>query len=439
MATTIEQARQAIADGKKPDSRLKQTFILALARMIHEAMGAGTAVAVTQSIDMTGPAVSGDPVFQARVLRYRSAPVNEYVLLSDTIKRDRRQVLRAINAVAHPGRQRQMPPGWQRDAMARLHHALPVVTPVSDVQSTKSSSWSNVSGTLRSVLAMPQLSTEPLLRRHLTDLSDSPALQRLKQFEALGSDAQVRDYLALCDRQGPRSDSATAAFQGSVSQRRGALVEAKAAKAYRVLIDRMNTQAQIAGEAHGRFRVVTSLHVPTSIGGGASHAKTEWDVVVLRQAGAALDSWDVHLLVEVKASADAAVTDFPRLLRGLELLARADADKIHVFEAAEGRIRIRGASLVALSTDDAVLKEKVRYWCDTPAVFATHDLTPANRMRLLSAPACLEFASGLSQGRDADPSVLEPVWQELLTSSRLQLVLHHHPLVQTVQGLIDTR
>lgn len=438
LAITIEQLRQVIAAGKKPGPRLQQAFTLALARMIREAMGAGIPVASPQPDEMTRPAVSGDPVFQAMVLKYRSAPVSKYVRLTETVKRDRRQVIKAVNDVAHPGRQQRMPPGWQRDAMVRLHHAIPVATVQPDAQPVAPSSWSHVADTVHSVLAMPQISTEPMLRHHLIELSDSPALQRLKQYEALASHTQVREYLALCDRQGPRSGSNTAALQGSESRQRGAQVEAKAAKAYRTLIDRMNTQIRTVGAAHDGFRVITSVHVPAIIAGRARHGKTEWDVVVLRQAGAEPDSWDVHLLVEVKASADAAVTDFPRLLRGLDLLALADPDKVYVFDAAEGRIRIRGASLAKLSTDDAVLKEKVRYWCDTPAILADHELTPANRQRLLSAPASLEFASRLMQDRNAEPSVLEAVWQELLSSSRLQPVLDHYPMVQTVRRLIDT-
>lgn len=461
LAVVIEEARQVQADGKVPTSVLKQAFITALERLIRDAMGTLLAPAASQLnsgwTDAAPPEehsgkAEGEPAFQALVLRHRSPQVEEYVSLSGSIRQDRQQLVRAINAVAHPGKLQHMPTGWQRDAMAALQRSLPVApsdlkngpmvsqasAPTAEShaesKSLKSLSWAEFADALRVVLTSPDISTEPMLERHLTEILNNPALQRLQRFETLATNQDVCDYLMLQSQQGPRAGSTTAAALGSASRQRGQAVEDKAAQVFRALLARINCQQDASSDAL-HYQLVTAMHAPSSLTGGARHAKTEWDVVVLERMGTEPDIWDLRLLVEVKASADAAVIDFPRLVRGLELLAQADADQIYTFETAQGRIKIRGASLVGLSTDDAALKKMVRYWCDAPPVLAAQALNPANRMRLLSAPACVAFASLLSQGRYADPAMLEAVWDELLESPRLRPVLHHFPLVQIVQGL----
>src|SRR3546814_16111503 len=62
LAIVIEQARAAAAGEVAPDAALKRRFIQALARMICDAMHPE----------------SGDPAFQAIVLRHRSIQVREY-------------------------------------------------------------------------------------------------------------------------------------------------------------------------------------------------------------------------------------------------------------------------------------------------------------------------------------------------------------------------
>src|SRR5690606_204681 len=106
--------------------------------------------------------------------------------------------------------------------------------------------------------------------------------------------------------------------------------------------------------------------------------------------------WDVCLLVEAKASADAATKDFPRLLKGLEILAEASSDSDYAFSTREGSIRISGASLCALSSHEAELKKFVMYCCDEITEGTPRLLSAASRMQLLSAPASLDFASMLS-------------------------------------------
>lgn len=462
LAVVIDDARQAQAEGKVPSFELKQAFIAALEHLIRDAMGAAMATVEDQfksgwtdavpPEDYSGKA-AGEPAFQALVLRHRSPQVKEYVALSSSIRQDRQQLVRAINAVAHPGKLQHMPTGWQRDAMGALHRALPIASSDSktgpaaseddaptaeshaDSKSVKSSSWSVFADTLRAVLTMPQINTESDLKHQLQELLQSQALLRLQRFDALTMEDDVRQYQALVDRQGPRSGSNTAAAQGAASRQHGQAVEGEAAQVFRARVNRMNRQYAASSEAM-QYQLVTSMHVPASLADGASHAKTEWDVVVLEKAGNAPDIWDLRLLMEVKASADAAVTDFPRLLRGLELLAQADADTVYTFETAQGSIKIRGGSLVGLSTDDATLKKTVRYWCAAPPVLTAQALNPANRMRLLSTPACVDYASRLLLDQKTDSVLLEPVWDELLESPRLRPVLLHGAIVRSVKGLM---
>src|SRR5690606_5052596 len=98
--------------------------------------------------------------------------------------------------------------------------------------------------------------------------------------------------------------------------------------------------------------LVTSMRVPSSLARDVERAKTEWDSVLLcrPRAETASRAWDVCLLVEVKASADAATTDFPRLLRGLDVFAKADYQVDYSFTTRQGATRVRGASLCDLAS-----------------------------------------------------------------------------------------
>src|SRR5690606_37183457 len=130
----------------------------------------------------------------------------------------------------------------------------------------------------------------------------------------------------------------------------------------------------------------------------AERAKSEWDAVLLRQTKRANESsvWDVRLLVEAKASVDAATTDLPRLLRGLRLLAHAEEHAVYAFKTQQGSVSLSGSSLSLLPTHEADLSRSVLYCCDEPDVAAPRWLSAASRMQLLSAQASLEFAGAVA-------------------------------------------
>jgi len=405
LAMAIEQARRAKVRNEAPDARLKRQFMDALANLIHEAMRAD----------------AGDPVFQAMVLHHQAAPVREYAALSEKAKRDSRSIHTAVNAIAHPARLQHTQPGGHGQALAQLHAAV------------SSGSWSALSDTARRLLLIPDIAKEPPLRRGLARILDSPALGRLKRRQELESDESVRRYQSLWDRYGPRSGSATAHARGSAAQRRGAGVEALAAQALGALARRLDE----ADGAQASYRAVTSMRVPASICAGAQRAKSEWDAVLLkREQGAAHTAWSVCLLMEVKASVDAAATDLPRLLRGLRLLAGADENTVYPFETRQETVHLDGASLSALATDEAGLARTVLYCCDAPADQAPRLLSAASRMQLLSAQPCLEFAGALAQNRAADPQCLEAVWHLILKAPQWGAVLHQYPTLRLARDLM---
>ncbi|AET94612.1 hypothetical protein BYI23_D011020 (plasmid) [Burkholderia sp. YI23] len=401
LALAIEEARKAIESGVAPEAASKRRFIEALARMIRDAMRAD----------------AGDPAFQAVVLRQQAAQVREYAALSEQAAQDRRAVRAAIVAIAHPRKQTRMQSGAQREALARLFDA------------GTTASASELRDTIHCISAMPEIASDVSLLHALTQLRDSAALGRLLHAEKLESDEDVRRYRSLRDRNGPRSGSAEAVADGVTAQRRGADSEASAERALKAL-------AQCLDEADGKpaaYRVVTSMRVPASLAAGHARAKTEWDAVLLRRAGTheATPSWDVCLLVEAKASADAATTDFARLLRGLRLLSRANENADYAFETREGTVQVRGASLSALRTDEAALEQTVLYCCDASDAAALRLLGAAGRMRLMTAPASLDYA-----GRLADPQDLEPVWDELLASPQWAATLGQYPALRLVRELM---
>ena len=404
LAVVIERAREAVARGEAPEPTLKGMFVAALAQLIREAMRKE----------------SGDPVFQAMAYRHRAAEVREYASLSAHAQRDRRAIHAAVNAVAHPAKQQRMPPGPQREALALLH------------ASAASEAWCDFYAVLQR-LSVAQ-STSPLPFDHtVRQLLNSPELARLLRLETLASDARVREYQSLWDRHGPRPKSAAALAHGVASKQRGADVEALAAEALERLAQRLNE----AEGALASYRVVNSMRVPAALPASHERAKTEWDAVLLRRANTAKENaWDVCLLVEAKASVDAASTDFPRLLRGLELLAHTEADTVYPFRTQQGTVSLHGASLRALRTDEARLAGTVLYCCATPAEATPRLLSAAGRMQLLSAEASLVFANALAAEHHADSSDLEPVWQQLLESPKWRALLNQYPTLCRVRELM---
>ncbi|SAL60331.1 hypothetical protein AWB74_02990 [Caballeronia arvi] len=401
LALVIEETRKVIESGDAPDDALKRRFIEALARMIRDAMRPD----------------AGDPAFQAVVLRQQAAQVGEYAALSAQAGQDWRLVRAAITAIAHPRKQERMRTVAQREAFARLFAMA------------SSISASEICNTVRCLLDEPEITSDASFLRALTQLRDSAALEHLLRLEALEPDELVRRYRSLWDRNGPRPGSAAAVAQGVEAQRRGADAEASAARAMEALAQRLDEEdGQPAS-----YRVVTSMRVPASLAAGHARAKTEWDAALLRRAQTpdAAPAWDVCLLVEAKASVDAATTDFGRLLRGLRLLARADEDAAYAFETREGTVHLRGASLSALRTDDAALEQTVLYCCDASDDTALRPLSAACRMRLMTAPASLEYAGTLTDVED-----LEPVWNAMLQSPQWRAVLDQYPALRQVRELM---
>ncbi|MBO1112576.1 3-deoxy-D-arabino-heptulosonate 7-phosphate synthase [Bordetella petrii] len=403
LAACIEQARLALARDEAPGPALKRHFTAALGQLVREAMRPG----------------QGDPAFQAMVLRHGAAHVREYASLAAHAGRDRRAIRTAVDAMAHPARQQRVAQPALRQALARLHGAA---------------SWPALADAARQLHGMPEAAAQPALRPGLDRLLQDPALARLQRLDALQNDALVRQYQALWDRQGPRQGSPGAIAAGSAAKQRGDAVEALAAQALQALARRLN-QAGGAGQA---YRVATSLRVPAALSAGAGRAKSEWDAALLRQgrADGPEPGWDVCLLVEAKASADAAITDLPRLLRGLRLLVQADPGRLYAFQTEHDTVSLRGASLHALDTGEDSLAGTVLYCCDAPVEAAPRLLGAASRMQLLSAPPSLDYAGILAQGRDADDACLEPVWETLLAAPGWRAVLHQYPTLRQVRALM---
>ena len=418
LAVAIEQARAALVAGREPGQMAKGLFLDGLARLIGEALRTD----------------GGDPAFAAMVLRHRSPRVREHASLSAHAERDRRQLRATANALAHPAKAQRLPPGAVRDALVALHDAA------------TAGDWSRLANAAE---RLHPLHESPELPHAARRLRDDGALARLRRLDELASDPEVIRYRALWDRQGPSAGSAQAVASGAGAQQRGDAVEGLATEALQALVDRMNAgaandmdatsaavDAAVSGDAGDRatYRVVTSLRVPAAFPGDAQRAKSEWDVALLRRHDA--DTWDLLLLVEAKASADAATTDLPRLLRGLRLLAQADPRATYAFASHQGEIPLRGASLRALPTEEAELARAVLYCSDAPAEQAPRLLSAASRMQLLSAPASLDFADQLERGLAVEPRQLEPVWDQLLTAPAFAPVLRQHATLRTVRELM---
>ncbi|GGX03068.1 hypothetical protein GCM10007242_05180 [Pigmentiphaga litoralis] len=404
--------------GDQPDAPLKDRFLDSLHHLITEALHPQ----------------AGDVAFQAMVLRHGNARVREFASLQAHAEKDKRRVRSSVDAIAHPGKLQRREPDALRDMLMRVH------------TQASSGAWTDVGKTCHCMLTRPETQRDSDLERSLRNLLAAPALERLQRLSTLADDASVRQYLALWESHGPASGSAEAAAQGAGAQERGAAVEALAAHA-------LDALARHLGRVDGKrwtYRVVTAMHVPAVLVDSAQRAKTEWDAVVLRQPnteGDVAQPWDVCLLVEAKASADAATTDFPRLLRGLRLLSLADPDVVYRFVAKQGTVDIRGASLNALPTTDTAetFQDTVLYCSDAPADQAPRPLSAASRMQLLSSTTTLDYASKLKRDDmkhddtadgTARISELEPVWQALLNDPRWLSVLNQYATLRRVRELM---
>jgi len=403
LAIAIEQARQSLEAGAAPPAAVKQAFLDALARLIRDALRES----------------DGDPVFQAMLLRHRLPHVREYASLAARAAQDRREIIAAANAFAHPAKLERMAAGPARDAMAALQAAA------------ASESWTALPEAARQLLGL-SADAQPASAA-LDRLLASPALDHLQRLDVLTADSDVRRYRALWEQQGPRPGSPTALTEGNASRLRGDAVEAQALQALQALARRLND-----ADGSQAYQAVSSMRVPPSMPANADRAKTEWDAALLRRAegDGGPPAWDLCLLLEAKASADAAATDFPRLLRGLRLLAQADPQTDYAFSTRQGQFPLRGATLRALPAEGPRLDTTVLYICDGPADAIPRLLSAASRMQLLSAPPSLEYAGLLTQGQAPAPDTLEPVWQQLLQSAQWAGVLQQYPTLCEARELM---
>ena len=418
LAIIIENIRRARAAGETPPPQLSRDFLDSLEGLIRDAIQPD----------------NGDATFQAMVLRQGSAVVQEYVALATQRSQDSRRIRTLVNAFAHPAKLERYPAGVQRDGLARLQELL------------EGEQWSEFGALLEDLLGnMHEGSLEgsladgdAMVHEGLRKLKDEAALQRLQRLEALLGHGQVRKYRKLWEQQGPRANSHAAVQEGAEARRRGMSVETLAKQALQAVADSLNK----AAGSRAFYRVATSMYVPATLAAGHEGGKTEWDAVLLKQAdaGVAADTaWDIELLVEAKASVDAIATDFPRLLRGLALLSRAEAALSYSFKAREGSFVIRGASLSALPTDAAALEGRVIYCSDAPAEDEPRLLSAAGRMQLLSSPESLAFASALAEGASPDPQMLEPLWDQLVHGDQWQGLLNQYlSLAQARELMVHT-
>jgi hypothetical protein len=344
---------------------------------------------------------SGDPAFQALVLQAHDADVGEYVRLMAQVNADGRSVRGLVNGFAHPAR---LPAGAPlRDALAALH------------QATRDEDWTAVAERARRLRA--DQAHEPALREALGRLLDAPPLQRLLRAQTLQPLAAVQRFRALRELQGPLAGSAAAAAQGRAAARVGDDAEALTAAAFHRVADLLD-----AHEGAPVFHVVQGLRTPPGFPGDGTKAKDEWDCALARTTP---DALHLVLLAEVKAAVAAATPDYARLHRGLLRLAHADPHQAYSFAAANGEVRIAGASLRALAPHGRALPPQVIYCCAAAPESPPQVLTAAARAVLLAEPHSLAFADAIQRGgTSADTERLAPVWEALRTEPRLRAALH---------------
>lgn len=388
------EAVRAARDGRglPPPAPIRSAFTEALARLIRKALAPG----------------GGDPAFQALVMQARDAAVREHAQLARRREADQRAIRAATNAVAHPGRLRDLPADEARDALARLHGLA------------AANSWEELARAIDDLLHR-KLPARKELHAALQAILSNPALERLTRgAELLKLDA-VQHYRALCEQQGPMAGSRAAALKGRASAERGEAAEETSTRALSRIAEMLSRHEK----GGGAYSVVRSLRNPPAFPGEADKAKEEWDAAIMRSSAG--DGADLVLLAEIKASPAAATADFSRLLRGLRRLAEASPQATYAFASAEGVARIHGASLRRLQPDGDSLPPHVIYCCSAPPEAHPPVLSAASKAVLLGEPASLAFAHQLLAGGDApSPASLEPVWDALLSEPRLRAALHQY-------------
>jgi hypothetical protein len=386
IAWALEEARQAKEAGVSPPSELTGLFTRQLAQLVRAAMVEGT----------------GDATFQGMVLRAMEPEVEEYVRLGARAAADRRVVRSAVDAVAHPGKLRDVQDVMVREGLARLHEL------------SRSESWS----ALREGM-------EALGSRHRGNDVPFDALQRLERCADLLQVEAVQRYRALCEQRGPQAGTDEALASGRASARAGDVAEAATVEALLGIAELMN------GREAGH-RVVRSLRTPRGFPGAGGKAKDEWDAAIVREREAE-DGADIVLLVEVKAAPAAATPDFTRLARGLERLAAAGQAGAWEFPSADGAVRIAGDSLRRLQPPGRALPGHVIYACSAEPESRPQLLSAATRAVLLAEPASVAFARELARGATTSNDQLAVVWRDLASAPRLRSALHQYDTARLVR------
>lgn len=377
IAFAIETLRRG-----QDDAALAKLFVRALAALISRALDSGT----------------GDPSFQAMVLANQERVVAEHLELASQEGADQRRVRALIDAFAHPGK-------WRGRAMpgelARLH------------ASSQSGDWPGVRAAAKTLEATAWSSQGDAL------LAES-ALSRLERATSVRNEPAVQRYRALVAARGPLAESEEAAGRGRAAARAGAAVEEQTVRAFRQL-------------AHGH-RVARGLRPLSGLPRAAHGAKDEWDVALLRAVEGS-GAFDLVLLAEAKASPSSAVSDWPRLRRGLERLAQVPHGIDPVFSGDEGEVRVRGESLRAFAPPERGLPERVIYCCTAEEARVPLLSAPA-RALLLQQPASPAYAGAVGRGGAGDAGVLAPVWEALLRSPQLRPVLEQYETARSAREVM---
>ena len=393
LAFAIEAARIAQQDGATPPASVQHLFTHALAGLIRNAFASE----------------GGDPAFQARVLQAQSAEVREHVRLAAQAASDRRAVRVAIDAIAHPGKLREMPDGAARDELARLHRLA------------TNGDWEALAAMTQPPTVHGAAAAQPV-RGLLEALRSNPALHRLVLGSELLRDEAVQRYLELNGRSGPLAGSDAAAASGRTSARLGEAAEQTAVQSLSVIADLLNRRG---GQGVG-YRVVQSLRPPRGFPGETNKAKDEWDAAIVRSAeeGGGVD--EIVLLVEIKVSPAAATSDLSRLVRGLQRLGQADANQTYVFASAGGKVSLPGGSLRRLDPHGHSLPRHVIYCCSAPAESRPQLLNAATKAVLLGEPESIAFAQRFASGEAPPEADLLPVWRALAEAPRLRSALYQY-------------
>lgn len=410
LAYCLEQVRLALQAGQTPSAALKQVFITALAQLIR------TALAPER----------GDYGYLAQILKHHSLSVQAYVEKLATAKHDQRIVQRHINAFAHPAKL-QTDKTLSSLAQRKFWYAA-----------ATAEHWAVLDLSIKKWLIHPSSHNNECLRHALQNLIELPELQRLCAVEQLTSTQDVQQYLRYRQQDGPTTGSPEAIAQGKQAQARGAIVEQQAQAILTELAQQLSQTEQ------DDYLAISAVHFPAHLIAGSQHAKTEWDVLLLKTAPIIGNQtvWDVCLVVEAKANPDAASTDLRRLLRGLALLNDLPPHSAVNFACDQGTITLSSNSLLDLSSAQRCLQQKILYCCPASDTEPLHRpssaLHAASRTQLLNASAALNYAYAVQQGLEPEPQTLIPVWEELLHSSSWNAVLQQYAHQQQAGELLVT-